>query len=166
MLLRRAFAVGSLLLALLATSCATSGFKHSAAVTLELRFNTWDAVCISRPDTRENGFIPLFTAAEVPQQIERLNPVRGLAVVVVGYSYDQHQAWNIGAQWYQQLATLGFQRVVALRGSDELSIGGLPILYDSAISSGHDPRGFPPPYTATPPAARADAAHSPIAAIR
>jgi hypothetical protein len=165
--LPHAFAVGSLLLiTLLATSCATSGFKQSAAVNLELRFNTWDAVCITRPDTRQAGFIPLFTAAEVPEQIERLNPARGLAVVVVGYSYDQQQVQDIGTRWYQQLATLGFQRVVALRGSDQLPIAGLPIVYDSAISSGHDPRGLPQPYAATPAAARADAAYSPVAAIR
>lgn len=164
--MRHAFVVGSLLLTLLATSCVTRGFKQSAAVDLELRFYTWEAVCIAKPDTRENGFIPLFTGAEVSSEIERLNPARGLAVVVVGYSYDQRQVHDIGTRWYHQLATLGFQRVVGLRGSDQLPIAGLPIVYDSAISSGHDPRGLPQPYTATPPATRADAAHSPIAAIR
>jgi hypothetical protein len=164
---RPAFVFSALgLIVFLVTSCATSGFRQSAAVNLELRFYAWDSVCITKPDTRENGFMPLLNATEIPQQIERLNPARDLAVVVVGYSYDDQQVREIGAQWYHRLTTSGFQRVVILRGSDALPTAGLPIVFDSAITLVNDTRGLRHPHAATPSAARADVAHPSIAAIQ
>jgi len=143
-----------------------TGFKQSAAVTLELRFNTWDAVYIARPNTRENGFIPVLNTAEALQAIEQLKVAPRFAAVVVGYNYDERQVYDIGVEWFTRLSALGFERVVALRGSENFPIAGLPIVYDSAISSGHDtlPRGRP--YAATPTAPRADVAHSPVAPVR
>jgi hypothetical protein len=165
--LRRAIHFVALsLIAVCATSCVTTGFKQSAAVALELRFDTWAAVCITKPDTRENGFIPVLTGAETLQEIKRLNVPHGLAAVVVGYNYDEQQAFNIAAEWHKQLAELGFQRVVVLRGTDKRPIAGLPIVYDSAISSVNDTRGLLNPHAAASPTARADVAHPSIAAVR
>jgi hypothetical protein len=155
-----------LLITLLATSCATSGFKQTAAVGLELRFYRWDSVCIAKPDTRENGFATLLDTTEVLQQIERLKPARDLAAVVVGYGYDDQQVRDIGAQWYQHLANSGFQRVVVLRGSDQLPTAGLPIIYDSAIAATVDPRGPNPPQAAPTATTRSVGLPSSVAAVR
>lgn len=154
------------LIAVFATSCATTGFKQSAAVALELRFDTWAAVCITKPDTRENGFLPVLTGAETLQEIKRLDVPHGLAAIVVGYNYDDKQVFDIATEWHKRLAELGFQRVVVLRGTDARPIAGLPIVYDSAISSVNDTRGLLHPHAAASPTTRADVAHPSIAAVR
>jgi hypothetical protein len=164
--LRRTFSVSALLLTtLMVTSCATTSFKQ-AEVDLELHFYRWDSVCIAKPETRDNGFSILFAADEVSQQLNRMNIGRKLAAIVVGISYDEQQVRDIGRQWHERLAQQGFQRVVVLRGSDRWPIAKLPIVYDSAISFGHDTRDRSEQYAAAPTAARTDAAHSPGATIQ
>lgn len=154
-------------IAMMGTSCATINFKPVATVDLELRFNTWESVCITKPDTRENGFIPVLTGPETLQAIQHLEISRRFAAIVVGNSYDAAQARNIGAQWFQQLAVLGFERVIVLRGSDAFPIARLPIVYDSAISSGDDKKSRRRySHAPTSSAARTDAAHSSIVTVR
>ncbi len=151
-------------LALLATSCATTGFREAKHTNLELRFYTWDSISIAKPDTRENGFVPVYKLSELPEQLARLNVPRELAVVVVVNNYDEKQAATIGEKFKGHLVAQGFKRVVALRGSDTKPIAGLPIAFDSAISSGHgQPRFTDAP---TPSAVGADAANTSIASVR
>lgn len=152
--------------ALLMVSCATNHSKQAAAVDVELRFYRWDSVCIARPDTRENGFAQLYDATEVLAKIQSANVGRRVAAVVVGFSYDKQQTCDIGAEWHARLAPLGFQRVLVFRGSEQWPIAKLPIVYDSAISSGHDTRKYSDADAQTPSAPRADVAHPSIAAIR
>jgi len=154
------------LTAVIATSCVTSGFNQAAAVNLELRFYRWDAVCITKPDTRENGFLPVLDSAEIPLQVEKLVASRNLAAIVIGNSYDAKQVLTIASRWHKRLAALGFRRVVVLRGTDTMRIAGLPILFDSAISSVNDAPDSDHPHAAAPAAPRADAAYPSIAAIR
>ncbi len=150
---------------ILLVSCATKSSRSAAAADVELRFFRWDSVCIAKPVTRANGFAEVLDAAEVIAQIERSTLGRGVAAVVVGFSYDEQQTRDIGAEWYRRLAPLGFQRVIVFRGTEQWPIAKLPIVYDSAISSVNDTRGLRP-NAATPSAPRADAAHPSIAAIR
>ncbi len=151
-------------LALLATSCATTGFNEAKNTSLELRFYTWDSISIAKPDTRENGFMPVYQLSELPEQLARLNVPRELAVVVVVNNYDEKQAAGIGAKFKDHLSAQGFKRVVALRGGDQKPIAGLPIAFDSAKSSGHGQPGFT--YAPTPSAAGADAANTSVASVR
>lgn len=126
------------LLALLASSCATSGFKEASTVSLELRFYRWDSVCIAKPDTREGGFIPVLNAAEAMQEIKQRNVPRELAVVVVGTGYNETQSARIAAEWNKRLGAQGFRRVVILRGNDGMKISGMPIIADFASVSPDD----------------------------
>ncbi len=152
-----------LIAALLATSCATTGFKDARRTDLELRFYTWDSISITKPDTRENGFMPVYQVSELSERLARLNVPRELAVVVVVNNYDEKQAAGIGAKFKNHLGAQGFKRVVALRGGDQMPIAGLPIAFDSAISSGHGQPGFTD--AAPPTAAGADVANSSIASV-
>ncbi len=151
-------------LSLLATSCATTGFNEAKNTNLELRFYTWDSISIAKPDTCENGFVPVYQLSELTQQLAKLNIQRDLAVVVVVNNYDGKQAASIGAKFKDHLAVQGFKRVVALRGGDLMPIAGLPIAFDSAISSGHGQPRFTD--AATPPPAGADAANTSVASVR
>lgn len=151
---------------LLIASCASQGSKQAAAVDVELRFYRWDSIYIAKPEVRENGFATVFETSEALTQLQQLNTGRAVAAVVVGLSYDTQQTRDIGAQWFAKLSPLGFQRVIVFRGSEHWPIAKLPIVYDSAISSGHDTRKFSDADAKTPSAPRADAAHPSIAAIQ
>ena len=140
-------------------------FNESAAVNVELRFFRWDSIYMTRPDTRENGFLPLMNATQVATEIRKRNLKRNLAVVVVGYSYDEPQTAAIAEQWQKYLAAQNFKRVVVLRAGGGNSIDGLPIIRDLAINPGDAPKAFDPAKLATLPAAiGTDAANPPIAA--
>ena len=128
--------------ALLATSCATTGFKEAKATDLEIRFNTWDSITITKPDTREGGFLPVLQLSELGEEIAKRGIGRELAVVVVVNNYDASQAASIGAKMKGHLAAHGFKRVVALRGSDVMPIAGLPVAFDSAIQLANGQNGF------------------------
>ena len=130
------------ILALLATSCATTGFKEAKATDLEIRFNTWDSITITKPDTREGGFLPVLQLSELGDEIAKRVISHELAVVVVVNNYDESQAASIGAKMKGHLAAHGFKRVVALRGSDVVPIAGLPVAFDSAIQLANGQNGF------------------------
>ena len=130
------------IVALLATSCATTGFKEAKATDLEIRFNTWDSITITKPDTREGGFLPVLQLSELCDEIAKRGIGRELAVVVVVNNYDESQAASIGAKMKGHLAAHGFKRVVALRGSDVVPIAGLPVAFDSAIELANGQNGF------------------------
>ena len=151
------------LVALLTVSCVTTGFKDAKRTDLELRFYTWDTISIAKPDMRENGFTPVYQLSELSEHLARLNVQRELAVIVVVNNYDEKQAASIGEKFKNHLADQGFKRVVALRGGDKMPIAGLPIAFDSAISSGHGQPRFTD--AATPSAAGADVADTSIASV-
>lgn len=151
-------------IALLATSCATTGFKEAKNTNLELRFNTWDSITITKPDTREGGFEQVLQLSELADQINKHKIGRELAVVVVVNNYDEIQAAKIGATLTGHLAAHGFKRVVALRGSEHMPIAGLPIAFDSAINVANGQTGFA--NAGTPSTTGTDAPHSPVASVR
>lgn len=122
-------------LALVLSSCAVGGFKEASAVNLELRFYRWDSVCIAKPDTRENGFIPVLNAGEVALEIEKLKVPRGLATVVIGTGYSEVQAARIASEWNKRLGAQGFRRVVALRGNDGMKINEMSVIADFAVAA-------------------------------
>jgi hypothetical protein len=129
-------------IALFVGGCATTGFKEAKATDLEIRFNTWDSITITKPDTREAGFLPVLQLSELGDEIAKRQIGRELAVVVVVNNYDETQAANIGARMKGHLAAHGFKRVVALRGSDTMPIAGLPVAFDSAIQLANGQTGF------------------------
>lgn len=159
------------LLTIVLAGCATNRsakvkrFNESAAVNVELRFFRWDSIYMTKPDTRENGFLPLLNAPQVVAEIRKRILQRNVAVVVMGYSYDEAQTAAIGEQWKKFLAAQNFKRVVLLRAGGGKAIDGLPIIQDLAINAGDAPKAFDPATLATlPPSPGADAANPPLAA--
>lgn len=160
-------------LAGLSTSCSTAPvstgrrFNEAASATMVLRFYRWDSIYMTRPDTREGGFLPLLSRDEVAREAVRRQVPRDLAVVTIGSTYGPDQLIILARDWKQFLAGQGFRRVVILRSSSKKQIDGLPVVDDSAIAGANDtPGNSLVSFAAVPPAARADAAHSPIAANR
>ena len=111
-------------------------FHEDAAANVVLHFGRWDSVSMIRPDTRENGFLPLFNREDVARRLGRSDVRHDLAVVLVGYTYAPQQVDDLFREWKSFLNERGFRRVVILRAGMDYKIDGLPILRDSAIAGG------------------------------
>jgi hypothetical protein len=154
---------------LLSTSCSTISFgrfHEEKAANVILHFFGWEAIYMTRPDTRQAGYLPLLSRAQVERELKHRVLPRDLAVVVIGNTYADIQVAQLADEWKKLLAAQGFHRVVLLRAGLGHQIDGLPIIEDSAISSAHDKQSRAATYAALPPAAGADAPHSSVSSIR
>jgi hypothetical protein len=114
-------------------------FHEYASANLVLRFYSWDSIHMTRPDTRENGFLPLLDRESVTRQLGRPDLGRDLAVVIMGFMFTAAQESALFHDWESLLVgERGFRRVVVVRASFKNRIDGLPILYDSAMAAAYD----------------------------
>lgn len=154
---------------LISTSCSTLSpgrFYDGKSAEVILQFFGWESIYMTRPDTRQAGFLPLLSRDQVEQELKQRNIPRNLAVVVIGNTYSQVQVAQLAAEWKALLHKQGFRRVVLLRAGAGDGIDGLPIIEDSVISSAHDTQSRTSTIASLPPAAGADAAHSSVGTIR
>lgn len=164
----RAALAASLWLLVAGCSTASSGrssqkfFHDSETVSVVLHFYRWDSIYMTRPDTRQAGFLPVLTRDQVSRELRHRAMRRDAAVVVVGYTYSDDQMTSLVRDWKQLLNAQGFRRVVLLRAGAGKQIDGLPVIEDSGISFGHDAPGHTATFAALPlpSAAGADVAHS------
>ena len=108
-------------------------FHEPKAANLVLIYYADQSIFITKPDTRENGFLPLLSRSDVIYSLKRLNMGLDLAVIVLGRMSAQDQA-DLMQKWEAILTGQGFQRVVFLAAGRYDDIDGLPILHDSAIA--------------------------------
>jgi hypothetical protein len=144
-------------------------FHEGDAANLVVRFNSWNSIQIMRPDTRENGFLPLLDRDGVVARLDRMHTDRQLAVVVLGAMFSRAQEQEIIRDWHQILNPRGFRRLVLLRAGFKDNINGLRVVYDSAINQADASSVIAPALAgiaqvASP--ARADAAHPSGASVR
>jgi len=155
---------------LLLPGCETTGpgagarrrFQEGAAADLILRFYRWDTIYMMRPATRQGGFLPILTRADIERELKTRRLGHNLAVVVIGFLYSQEQEAQLARDWDALLLGQGFRRVVLLRAGSGKDIDGLLIVHDSGIAAVHDqPVAVATANAALPAAARADAPNSP-----
>jgi len=117
-------------------------FHDGATTDMILRFFTWDSIYMTRPDTRENGFLPLYARDDIGREVKRRNINRNTAAVVVSLFYrDPVQLAQLSLAWTTYLNEQGFRRVVILHAGPGKDIDGLPVLSDSitaSITDAHD----------------------------
>jgi hypothetical protein len=139
-------------------------FRDEPSINVVLHFYRWDSIQMTRPDTREGGFLPIITRTELAEQLQSRVARRDAAVVVIGYSYSDAQLAAIANEWKQLMADQGFQRLTLLRGSSK-KIDGLPVLEETSLAALRTPsRG--PALAALPVTTPTDTAKSPTAATR
>jgi hypothetical protein len=112
-------------------------FYESAAADTIMIFNRWDTIHITRPDTRESGFLPIYTKVDVERQLQNKRTGRGMAVVIFGFLFAPDLEAKFAREWETFLFAQGFQRVVVLR-TGAGPIDGLLIAHDSGIRGKHD----------------------------
>lgn len=136
-------------------------FHDGASANMVVRFYSWDSIHMTRPDTRENGFLPLLNREGVARELGRPEVGRDLAVVVLGYLYSTDQETQLFQDWKALLGERGFRRVVLVRAGHQYEIEGLIIVRDSAIAAADDQqRKVAATFAAIPATARADVADS------
>ena len=128
-------------------------FHDAGSVSVAFQFSRWDTIFMLRPDTRENGFFPVYGRDDLPAEIERRSRSRDLAVVVLGYIFSPDLENSYMHDWETLLAGRGFRRVVFLRAGEQSDIDGLLIVRDSAIAVANDEQGNIAPRLAAVPSA-------------
>ena len=137
---------------------AATRYSEGDSADVVLRFYRWDSIYMTKPESREDGFLPVLTRESIGREIARHRVGRSLAVLIIGFTYSADQDSPLVKEWKALLAQQGFRRVVFLRAGPDKNIDGLPILYDSAIGAVHDPHGKDfATLTALAPAAGANA---------
>jgi type IV pilus biogenesis protein CpaD/CtpE len=142
-------AVLALALVLSGASCSTTGMKvtlqtddggarfaDEGAVNAVLQFSSWDYTFLVRPQYTEDGFLQKVQRENLDGILGRLHVRRGLAVVVVGWTYNGDTLTRIVADWKKILGGCGFQRVVVLRAQLGNRLNGSVIVDDSTLHLG------------------------------
>jgi len=125
------------LLAWLAVSCGSLDpqadaprFHESETASLVLLYNNNQNIFITRPDTRENGFLPLMSRDDVVRKLDRLDMGHDLAVIVVANMRTAEEDEGMMSDWQSVLGTHGFRRVVFLRAGYGDELDGLLVMRD------------------------------------
>ena len=169
--------VGLASIAWLINSCSTTGpdegaakefprFHRDAPIDMVLRFYRWDSIYMTTPDTRKDGFLPLYARDDIGREVKSRNIGHNLAVVVVSSFYREPvQLTQLSQQWTTYLNEQGFRRVVVLLAGRGKDLEGLPVLMDSTIAGAHvagihdEQPSVNAAHAIVPPAAGADVAH-------
>ena len=129
----------ALLAALLLSSCASTPegsharFHDQADCDAIVLFSSWDLITISKPDTRENGFLPLYRFAEAQKVLARPDYPHHLAVVICGALRSDSQEADLRKKWSDLFTELGYQRAVFLEAGSRGQVNGLMVIEDRQL---------------------------------
>ena len=127
------------LAALLLSSCASAPsqsharFHDQADCDAIVLFSSWDLITISKPDTRENGFLPLYHFAEAQKVLARPDYPHHLAVVICGALRSDSQEADLRKKWTDLFTELGYQRAVFLEAGSRGQVNGLAVIEDRQL---------------------------------
>jgi hypothetical protein len=126
---------------LLLCSCAsTPGGAHArfhdqSACDAIVRFSSWDLITINKPETRENGFLPLYRLPDAEGVLARPDYPHGLAAVVCGAFLSVSQEAELQRKWAAIFASFGYNRVVFLRAGSQNQVNGLAVIRDLPLAA-------------------------------
>ena len=134
------YAAGSLA-ALLLSSCASTQpgsharFHQQADCDAIVRFSSWDLITVNKPETREQGFLPLYRFAEAEKVLARPDFPHRLAVVICGAFFSESQEADLQKRWAAIFRGLGYQRLVFLRAGWHDQVNGLAVIKDIPLGT-------------------------------
>ena len=106
-------------------------FREAGQVNVVLQFMRWDSIMITQPEFREDGFLRLYTRDELPPVLASPRVGHDLAVVLIGFTYQDEHLAEVVKDWKVFLNGCGFRRVVCLRAGGDDRIDGLPVIDDT-----------------------------------
>jgi hypothetical protein len=116
-------------------------FREAARTDVVVMFSSWDLITITKPDTREDGFLPLFHRPEAEKILAQPGIPRNLAVVICGFTYNRQQETEQQAAWASIFSDLGFQRLVFVRPPWNKKLNGAVVMKDVQLGSSPIPGG-------------------------
>ena len=128
--------------ALFLSACATDPSSHLARFHQQeecdaiVHFSSWELVTINKPDTREDGFLPLYRFTDAEKILARQNSQRRLAAVICGAFLSKEQEEDLQQRWATSFGILGYQRVVFLRAEFGDRVNGLAVIKDMTLGQG------------------------------
>jgi hypothetical protein len=111
-------------------------FHEAAEASVVLQYNSWDYIFMTHPDYRENGFQHQLKREDLGVAFKKLDVKHDLAVVIVGWTYDDTQLGQLVSDWKGVLSVYGFQRVVCVRANGDTDIDGSIVVDDSQLNVG------------------------------
>ena len=106
-------------------------FHEEASADVVLQFTRWDYIFMIRPDYREDGFQCQMNRDTLGQAFDRMQVRRGMAVVMIGWLYDEKQLAGLVVEWNSILKSHGFRRIVCVHPTGDKMIDGALIIDDS-----------------------------------
>jgi hypothetical protein len=111
-------------------------FHGQADTDVVVHFLSWRSISITKPDTAEDNFLPIYTLIDVERVLSRTGIPHRMAAVVCGYAYEPQQETEQQEIWGALFLKLGFQGVVFLRAGRGENLNGLTIIKELHLSSG------------------------------
>ena len=111
-------------------------FTEEGSVNAVLQFSSWDYTFLTRPQYAESGYLQQVHRETLNDVLNRYNVRRGMAVVVVGWTYNGDDLKKLVKDWNGILDGCGFQRVVVLRAQLGNKLNGSVIVDDSILHVG------------------------------
>ncbi|HWD93152.1 MAG TPA: hypothetical protein VG938_12480 [Verrucomicrobiae bacterium] len=111
-------------------------FVDDGSVNAVLQFSSWDYTFLVRPQYLEDGYLQQVRRENLNGIFDQLHVQRGMAVVVVGWTYNGEMLTQLVADWKKILGDCGFQRVVVLRAQLGKKLNGSVIVDDSILHVG------------------------------
>ena len=138
---RFAAVVGLGLICLLLQGCATSQgssranrrFNEGSSANAVLQFSTWDYIFLVKPAYQENGFLQQVNRDNLRQVLDRCEVQRNLAVVVIGWTYEGEDLYDLVGELRKVLGGCGFQRAVFVRANAQRKLDGSIVIDDSEL---------------------------------
>ncbi|MBC8095204.1 MAG: hypothetical protein H7Y43_05285 [Akkermansiaceae bacterium] len=126
---------------LVLTGCATTQktadesprFREGRHANVILRFSSWDYTFMTKPFYAEDGFMQQVKRETLGQVLNKYQVERGMAVVVVGWQYNDTTLDQLVSDWKNILGGCGFRRVVILRATRNSQLNGAVIVEDANL---------------------------------
>jgi hypothetical protein len=112
----------------------TRRFHQASRASVVLQFSSWDYTFLVQPRYDDHGFLQPVRRDNIGGIFEQLKVRHDLAVVVVGWTYDERELTPLMAEWKSILAGCGFRRVVFLRSNAYNLLNGSIVIDDSNLS--------------------------------
>ena len=131
----------AIVLASVVTGCATSRhgdaprFREASQADAVLRFSSWDYTFLVKPFYAEDGYMQQVRPETLNHVFDRFETERDMAVVVVGWQYNDDLLSKLVTDWKGILRGCGFQRVVILRPQAHERLNGSVIVDDTSLST-------------------------------
>lgn len=107
-------------------------FNEARSTSVVLRFSSWNYTFMVQPFYSDNsGFLRQLKRDDIRPAVQRLNVPREMAIVTVGWNYQDEVLDKIVSDWKSILGGCGFQRIVFLRATADHSLNGAVVIEDT-----------------------------------